>query len=233
MKKKQKYANKTLLVKPLSSERKWFQIGFAPKDMFCGESYGINPFYWVAQGVQQDQRIGLTLEDVNIYVDINYFHIGSTNASVNKSLNSSYRAILFGNPQQWHQAVTNVFEPNTAGVGTVIPNTQVYLDSGLDRTTHSYLNKDYNKIYHDSGQKLVNQPWATTYNNGPDGYVSKYRFKVKLGDLRFQANGNQSYLRDDNVYLWVTSTFMGQNGPANTDFSGKFTCNMLVTYKDS
>lgn len=233
LKKIQARANKLLLTRPLTTERKWFGVGYAPKDCFAGSSYVINPFYWLAQGTQQDQRIGLTIEDVNIYVDINFAMVGSTNTSNNRTLNTSYRLFAIANPTQWHQGVVNVIEPNTAGIGTVIPAGNVYLDSGLDRTTHSFLNKDYNKVLHDSGQRLINQPWRTDYNDTPNGYVAKYRCKIKLGDLRFQANGNQSYLRDDNFYLWFTSTYFGQNGPSASDFAGILSMNILVTYKDS
>lgn len=229
---KKNYVNRVLLTKPLGSERKWAIINFAKKDLFCGSAYGFHPLYWLAQGTQQDQRIGLTLQNVILYFDVTYSHIGSTNASNPTSQNSSYRSVVFANPTQWHQAAVATMEANTAGVGTVIPTSSVFLDNSLDRTTKSYLNNDYNKILYDSKTIVVNNP-TQTYYNGVNGYAHHMRFTVKLGDVRFNANGSQSYLRDDQVYYWITATTNGQNAPGAADFAGNVAVNMLCTWKDS
>ena len=155
---KQHYKNTVTLVRPLPNpERKWKQVGTTYYSINPGSVYALNPFYWIAQGTQQDQRVGLTLQNVNIYVDIQYSHVGSTNAAVSKSYNSSVRGILLASPAQWHQAVEYQPEVNTAGLGTVINTTDVFLDSNYYATTTSYLNKDRVKVLKDSGCKMVNQ----------------------------------------------------------------------------
>lgn len=168
---------------------------------------------------------------------VTYAHNGASNVFATQNFQSSqFRCIAFANPSQWHQAVVNVAELNTAGLGTVIPTSQVYLDNANVRRATSYLNKDYNKVLYDTGpmESHIYFPnvGAVTPNYASGVNVTK-KFMLKCGDLRFQANGTQSYLRDDNVYLWFTASELGFNAQGNGEQIGTYQMNILVTWEDS
>lgn len=229
-----KYANKFLTVRPLPYERKWRQVGCAPMTMTPGAVFSINPFYWIAQGTQQDQRVGLTLSDVNLFLTLKYTHWGTNAAAAGKFQDSYVRTIIFANPSKWHQGVENVPEVNTAGVGTVVTVGTVFMDSGNDRMTTSFLNKDYNKILYDTGPLRCTSPSgpAVAANTINGGQITR-RFMVKLGDVRYNSNGTQSYLRDDEVYIWTMADAFGITGTAGTDLIGGWSMNYMLTYRDS
>lgn len=226
------YVNKTLLRKPLSKERKWFQTGVAGIVLTPGAPYAINPFYWLAQGTQQDQRVGLDINSVNIYVKATYTHWGQSAGAAALSASSTGRVILLANPTQWHTASSTTISPITGGIGTNLLVGDIFMDSGLDRCTGSYLNKDRYKVLKDTGPITTNSGFPP--NNATTGQRRIVKFNTKLGDLRFQANGAQSYLRDDNVYLLIVADHdVIPGGPNATDAVGLMSINYLVTYLDS
>lgn len=230
---KRTYQNKVVLLKQVNFERKWYQIGYANVGTGAGTPWAINPFYLLSQGVTQDSRVGLNVSDVNLYLDINYTHLGCDSLATVRTNASRFRVIVFTNPSKWHQTVYNVIERNTAGTGTVIPTSDVFLDSGNDRMTHSYLNKDVNKILYDSGPLVVNQGGAAS-SNSVVGAQRTHKCKIKVGDLRWEYNTN-SYLRDSQVYVWVVADYQGYGAiaPANSDNLGNVGVNFLVTFQDS
>ncbi len=231
--KRRTYPNKVQLTRPLSFERKWYQQGFFPINLNPASPYAINPLYYIAQGSQQDQRNGLTLQDVNLYVTVSYTSWGTNNAAAGKFDSTAFRCVVFANPTTWRQTVVGTPESNAAGTGTVIPIGTVFMDSGLDRCTQSFLNKDYNKILYDTG-RLITPPagqLAVAGNTINGGSVSR-KFMIKLGDLRYTSNG-LSYLRDDNVYIWVVADALGATGTAAGDIMGAYSMNTLITWKDS
>lgn len=223
------YVNKTLFLRPSLFERKWYQIGFTGQLGLFGSNYALNPFLFLGQGTSQDARIGLNISNVNIYFDVQYCHQGLNVGGAQPYSDSRIRCLLFTNSTKWHNTVVNTMDLNTGGIGTVIPVTDVYLDSGLDRMTHSYLNKDINKILYDSGPKVA----SSGFNPGnANGKIVTQRFNVKLGDLRFESNST-SYLRDNQVYFWVVCDTTASTVTAANDVMGKFSVNMLVTFQDS
>ncbi len=228
------YVNRVQLTRPLPYERKWFQTGFQAIQMTPANPMAVNPFYYLAQGAQQDQRIGLTIQDVNLSVVIKYTSWGTNNVTAGKFGSTCVRQIAFANPAGWRQAVAGTPESNAAGVGTVIPIGNVFLDSGVDRCTQSWLNKDYNKILYDTGC-LITPPAANQTQAAPNtinGGIVFHKYSLKLGDLRFTSNG-LSYLRDDNIYLWTVADALGVTGTAGGDIMGEWSMNILVTWKDS
>lgn len=233
-KKKSKKINRVQLTRPLSYERKWYHVGFAPQQLNPGIPYCLNPFYLLNQGTAQDNRIGLNIQDVNLYVTWKYTSFGTTLLTAGKFGSTCFRSLCFANTAKWRQSTYNVPEVNTAGTGTVIPVSDVFLDSGVDRCTQSYVNKDYNKILYDTGCKVTmpasNQTVAAP--NGINGGTITGKYTVKLGDLRYTSNSG-SYLRDDNVYCWFVADALGISGTSSSDLMGEFSCNILVTFKDS
>lgn len=230
----QVYANRLQLTRPLSYERKWIQTGYSPIQMTPANPMAINPLYYIAQGVQQDQRVGLTIQDVNMYVTFKYTSWGTSSLTAGKFGSTCIRMIAFANPATWRQTVSNTPESNAAGTGTVISIGNVFLDSGVDRCTQSYLNKDINKVLYDTGC-IATPPASNQTQSAPNsingGTICK-RFKLKLGDLRYTSNGN-SYLRDDNLYLWAVADALGVTGTASNDIMGEWSMNILITFKDS
>lgn len=226
------YVNKALFLRPRLSERKWYHVGYPNIAVGSGTPLAINPFWLLAQGTSQDARIGLNVSNANIYLDVNYSHFGCSSLAVPKTSASNLRVLIFSNPSKWRQTVYNVMEFPSAGTGTAIPTTDVFLDSGTDRMTHSYTNKDINKILYDSGTIPVGGsglPQGTVI-----GYQKTHRCKLKLGDLRWEANAN-SYLRDNQIYIWIVADYQGYAGiaPATNDQLGNIGLNFLVTYQDS
>lgn len=233
-KKKKGYVNKVQLTRPISYERKWKQMGYSGIQMTPASPMAINVFYDLAQGVQQDQRLGLLIQDVNLYVTVKYTSWGTSSLTAGKFGSTNFRAICFGNNSNWRQTAANTPESNAAGTGTVIPITDMFLDSGIDRCTHSYLNKNHNKILYDTG--CLSTPPASNQTqaapNSINGGTVVKRFNLKLGDLRFEQN-TASYLRDENVFIWAVADALGVTGVASNDIMGEWVMNLMYTWKDS
>ena len=158
---KRTYSNRVQLTRPLSFERKWYQVGFAGQTMNPGAPFVVNPFYLLGQGSSQDQRIGLTIQDVNLYVTVRYTSWGTNVSAAGKFDQTCFRSFVLANPAQWRQTVYNVPELNTAGTGTVMTTSNTFLDNGTDRQVISYLNKDVNKVLYDTGP-LITPPRRST-----------------------------------------------------------------------
>lgn len=229
------YVNRTLLTRPSSVETKWCHIGYQPIAVGSGQVYALNLTYFIPQGVTQDSRLGLDVSDVTLHLDVQYSHFGCSVLGTGKTSASNFRVITFTNPSTWRNSVNGVIEVPTAGTGVNIPVGSVFIDSGVDRMTHSFLNKDINSILDDSGQHRVQSSSAPTGAAWSSvGFQGQYRKTVKLGDLRWESN-SLSYLRDVQVFVWVVADYLGYTGigPSINDNLGQFSVNTMLTYHDS
>lgn len=229
--KRTRYTNKVTLVRPIRVERKWRQVGYAPIKPTCGQVYAVNPFYYMTNGANQDGRVGLNISNVNLHIKAKFTHWGTDSTGAGRYSSSNYRVIVVASPNEWNQGVASETVPVllSGGTGNNLLLTDVFMDSGIDRVTSSFLNKDTVRVLYDSGPLVVDSTAvANNYNNGYERHLQKM---VKIGDLRFKYNGN-SYCRDDNVYVIVASDLFGYS-TTSTDLPGIWSLNLLCTYADS
>lgn len=228
-KKAKPYTNKTVLLRPVHFERKWRHVGYAPTNLNSSEIYCVNPLYFMTSGSSQDQRVGLNISDVNLWVTVKYAHWGSNNTGGYKFSNSRFRCLVISSPSEWRQTTESVPEKITAGTGQNLLASDIFMDSGLDRCTQSFVNKDTIKLLKDCKIVAESNVFGNNYCNGN---TEVRQFKIKLGDIRFKYN-TQSYIRDNQIYLLFVADMFGFNQVAVADPCGSFACNILTTYRDS
>lgn len=226
-----KYRNQVLLTRPAKVERKWRHVGYLNVKPAVGSLYAVNPFYYMTNSVNQDGRIGLNLSNVVLYVRAKFTHWGTNSVGTGIYSTSRYRVLVVASPNEWNQGASET-TPVTLGAGTGnnLLGSDLLMDTGIDRVTTSFTNKDTFKILHDSGPITVDS--CAIANNNNNGFTREYRCTVKCGDLRFKYNGS-SYLRDDNIYIVIASDVMGFNAPSVSDIPGVWSMNVLSTFQDS
>jgi len=232
---KKRYTNKTLLVRPVRYERKWYQIGFNDIRIQSDQIYGINPFLLLTQGAASDQRIGLNLSNVKMYLTFLFTAKGTNNGVTQMKYQSAAgRCIVFGNSKSWHHAPVSTANLITAGVGDNILASDMFLDNVAQKRAYGYLNRDRNHILYDTGPVTshINFPGNVAPDQIADGVAVCKKIAVNIGDIRYESNA-QSYLRDNNVYIWLLASCFGFNLPGDDDRVGTIGLNMLVTYQDS